>query len=159
MSLDEPPFCCRFTWHSAEQGGRSGTNFASGATVSTTNSGITMNNVTVTSATQIIATFAISGSATDLLGSLGVSLSGLRNIISDGRRNNAPNHRKNGQRFRMRAPDAPPTRRLPRRAGHGCPGRDKTIGPARRQPESRYGAGRRRATHVSVLPGVLWDAP
>ncbi|MGP8176261.1 MAG: beta strand repeat-containing protein [Terracidiphilus sp.] len=41
-----------------------GTNFVSGATVSTTNTGITVSSVTVVSATQITATFTIGGSAT-----------------------------------------------------------------------------------------------
>jgi len=40
-----------------------GTNFVSGATVSTTNGGITVGSVTVVSATQITATFTIGGSA------------------------------------------------------------------------------------------------
>jgi hypothetical protein len=41
-----------------------GTNFISGATVSTTNSGITVSNVTVVSATQINASFTIAANAT-----------------------------------------------------------------------------------------------
>jgi hypothetical protein len=40
-----------------------GANFVSGATVSTTNGGITVSSVTVVSATQITATFTIGGSA------------------------------------------------------------------------------------------------
>jgi len=71
MSLVERPFCCRFTWHSAKQGWRSGTNFVSGATVSTTNSGITMSNVTVTSTTQITAAFTISGQRNGFIGLTG----------------------------------------------------------------------------------------
>jgi hypothetical protein len=53
-----------------------GTNFVSGATVSTTNSGIAVSNVTVVSATQITATFNIAANATLGMTNVTVTTSG-----------------------------------------------------------------------------------
>ena len=53
-----------------------GTNFVSGAAVSTTNGGITVSNVTVASATQITAIFTIGGSATAGAANVTVTTSG-----------------------------------------------------------------------------------